>query len=65
MTNKTIAKCWSFAALLMFVAATFQITSEHFLIGAVCLGSAACFLAVAGKYRKKAEEENGRKEEEH
>ena len=58
MKNKDIAKWWSLAAVLMFTAATFQIVSGHFLLGAVCFGAAACFLAAAGRYRKKGLEEN-------
>ena len=64
MKNKDIAKWWSLAAVLMFAAATFQIVSERFLIGAVCFGAAACFMAAAGKYRKRGMEENGKSEEE-
>ena len=65
MTNQTISKCWSLAALLMFAAATFQIAVDRFPIGAVCFGSAACFLAAAGKYRKKEAEENRQGKEVH
>ena len=64
MKNKDIAKWWSLAAVLMFAAATFQIVSERFLIGAVCIGAAACFMAAAGKFRKKEAEESGKNEEE-
>ena len=64
MKNKKIAKWWSLAAVLMFAAATFQIVSERFLLGAVCFGAAACFMAAAGKYRKSRLEENGKNEEE-
>ena len=64
MKNSTIAKCWTLAALLMFVAATFQIADENFVVGAVCFGTAACFMAAAAKYREKAAEENRQKEEE-
>ena len=64
MKNSTIAKCWTLAALLMFVTATFQIVNGNFIVGAVCFGSAACFMAAAAKYRKKAAEENRQKEEE-
>ncbi|MBQ6570195.1 MAG: hypothetical protein IJL87_08045 [Clostridia bacterium] len=56
MKNKNIAKWWSLAAVLMFAAATFQIVSERFLLGALCFGAAACFLFVADKYRKKSSE---------
>ena len=64
MKNKDIAKWWSLAAVLMFAAATFQIVSERFLLGAVCFGVAVCFLSVAGKYRKRGLEDNGKNEEE-
>ena len=64
MKSKDIAKWWSLAAGPMFAAATFQIVSERFLLGAICFGAAACFLSAAGKYRKKGLEENDRKEEE-
>ena len=64
MKNKDIAKWWSLVAVLMFAAATFLIVSERFLIGAVCFGAAACFLSVAGKYRKRGPEENGKNEKE-
>lgn len=58
MKYSTIAKCWTLAALLMFVAATFQIADENFVVGAICFGAAACFMAAAAKYRKKEAEEN-------
>ena len=64
MKSKDIAKWWSLAAVLMFAAAVFQIVSERFLLGAICFGAAACFMAAAGKYRKKGLEENEKKEEE-
>ena len=57
MKNNTIAKCWTLAALLMFVTATLQIVNENFIIGAVNFGAATCFLSAA-KYRKKEAEEN-------
>ena len=64
MKNKDTAKWWSLAAVLMFAAATFQIVSERFLLGAICFGAAACFLSLAGKYRKKGREKNGKNGEE-
>ena len=64
MKSKDIAKWWSLAAVLMFAAAVFQIVSERFLLGAICFGAAACFMAAAGRYRKKGLEENEKKEEE-
>ena len=63
MKNSTIAKCWTLAALLMFVTATFQIVSENFIVGAIFFGAAVCFMSAAAKYRKKGEE-NQQKEEE-
>ncbi len=56
--NKKTSKWLAFAALLMFAAATFQIVSDHFILGAVFFGSAACFLAAADSYRKKEKQEN-------
>ena len=56
MKNNTIAKCWTLAALLMFVTATLQIVNEYFIIGAVNFGAATCFLSAAAKYRKKEAE---------
>ena len=64
MKSKDIAKWWSLAAVLMFAAAVFQIVSERFLLGAVCFGAAACFMAAAGKSPKKGLKENEKKEEE-
>lgn len=64
MANKAIAKCWSLAALLMFFAATLQIVGEHFIVGALLFGAAACFLSAAANYRKKDAEENRQSEEE-
>ena len=58
MMNKTNSKWMGLAALLMFVAATFQFTSEHFIAGAVFCGAAACFTAAAGVNRKKEKKEN-------
>ena len=64
MKNSTIAKCWTLAALLMFVTATFQIVSENFIVGAVFFGAVACNMAAAARYRKKAAEESRKSEEE-
>ena len=55
--NKKISKWLSFAALLMFVAATFQIANESFFSGIVLFGAAACFASTAGVYRKREKEE--------
>ena len=64
MKNSTIAKCWTLAALLMFVTATLQIVNENFVIGAITFGAAPCFRAAAAKYRKKEAEENRKNDEE-
>ena len=55
--NKKISKWLALAALLMFVGATFQITSDHYIPGAVCFAAAACFAYSANVYRKKGNEE--------
>ncbi len=54
--KKKISRWPAFAAVLMFVAATFQITSDRFIPGAILFGSGACFAAVANLYRKKENE---------
>lgn len=41
--NKKISKWLALAALLMFVGATFQITSDHYILGAICFAAAASF----------------------
>ena len=64
MKNSTIAKCWTLAALLMFVTATLQIVNENCVIGAITFGAATCFMAAAAKYRKKEAEENRKNDEE-
>ena len=64
MKNSTIAKCWTLAALLMFVTATFQIVNGNFIVGAVCFGAAACFMAASTKYRKIEAEENRESDDE-
>ena len=63
MKNKDITKWWSLAAVLMFAAATFQIVSDHFLLGAIFFGAAVCFTSAATKYRKKEAEENRQEDE--
>ena len=64
MKNGTTAKYFALAAFLMFVAATLQIVGEHFIVGALLLGAATCFLSAAANYRKKDAEENRQIEEE-
>ena len=55
--NKKISKWLTLAALLMFVGATFQITSDHYILGAICFVAAASFAYSANLYRKKGNEE--------
>ncbi len=57
-------KVLALAALLMYVAATFQITSDHYLLGVVCFAAAVCFSYSANVYRKKENEENQEEREE-
>ena len=54
MKAQQMAKWMALAALLMFVAAVFQIASDRFWIGIVFIGAGACFSAAAASYRKKA-----------
>ncbi len=51
--NKKSSTWLALAALLMFVAATFQIAGDRFILGVVFFGSAICFTAAANKYREK------------
>ena len=55
--NIKISKWLALAALLMFVGATFQITSDHYLLGAIWFVAAASFAYSANLYRKKGNEE--------
>ena len=55
--NKKIAKWLALAALLMFVGATFQITSDHYILGVICFVAAASFAYSANVYRKKENQE--------
>lgn len=57
--SKRISKSkWlTFAALLMFVGATFQITSDHYMLSLVCFAAAVSFFCSAEVYRKKEKEE--------
>ena len=52
MVNKKASKWWYLVALLMFVAATFQIASDHFLLGMVLLVTGGLISAVAGIHRR-------------
>ena len=55
--NTKIAKWLALAALLMFVGATFQITSDHYILGAICFVAAASFAYSANVYRKNENQE--------
>ena len=56
--NKTISKWLALAALLMFAGATFQIASDHYMLGVVCFAAAVSFSCSAEVYRKKEKEVN-------
>ena len=56
--NRMISKWLTLAALLMFVGATFQITSDHYMLGVVCFAAAVSFSCSAEVYRKKEKEVN-------
>ena len=56
--NKKISKWLTLAALLMFVGATFQITSDHYMLGVVCFAATVSFSCSAEAYRKKEKEVN-------
>ena len=58
MKNKKVSRWWNLAAVFMFAAATFQIVNDHFLLGAIFICAAVCFMSAAGIYRKKETEEN-------
>ena len=55
--DKKSSKWLSFTAMLMFVAATFQIANEKFFPGIVFFCAAACFASAAGVYQKKEKED--------
>ena len=55
MMNQKISRWLNLAAVLFFTAAVFQITNNHFILGAVFMGAAACELAAAGMCRKNEE----------
>ncbi len=56
--NNKISKWLALAALLMFVGATFQITSDHYMLGVVCFAAAVSFFCSAEEYRKREKEDN-------
>ena len=60
--TKKVSKWWYLAALFMFVAATFHIVGDHFILGAIFFACAACFLITAGKYKKLESKEAGQEE---
>ena len=45
------------SALLMFVGAVFQITSDHYILGVIYFAAAVSFSCSANVYRKKANQE--------
>lgn len=53
--NKRIGKApmTALAAVLLFVAATFQIADDNMLLGVVFFGAASCFSSLAGVYRER------------
>lgn len=51
------SKCLMLAVLLMFVGATFQITSDHYLLGVICFAAAVSFFCSAEVHRKREKEE--------
>ncbi len=55
--NKKRSKWLAFAALLMFVGATFQIAGGHYIPGAICFIAAAGFAYSANVYKKKENDE--------
>ena len=55
--SKKSSKWLALAALLMFVGATFQITSDHYMLGVICFAAAVSFSCSANVYRKKANQE--------
>ena len=55
--SKKSSKWLALAALLMFVGATFQIASDHYMLGVICFAAAVSFSCSANVYRKKEKEE--------
>ena len=55
--SKKSSKWLALAALLMFVGATFQITSDHYMLGVICFAAAVSFFFFSNVYRKKEKEE--------
>ena len=58
MSKKFSKSKWlTFAALLMFAGATFQITGDHYWLGIVDIAAAVSFFCSAEVYRKWEKEE--------
>jgi Zn-dependent membrane protease YugP len=55
--NSKKSKWMALAALLMFVGAVFQITSDHYILGVIYFAAAVSFSCSANVYRKKEKEE--------
>ena len=55
--NKKLSIWLAFAAVLMFIGATFQITSDHYILGVICFAAAVSFSCSANVYRKREMEE--------
>ena len=55
--NSKKSRWMALAALLMFVGATFQITSDHYMLGVIYFAAAVVFFCFANVYRKKEKEE--------
>ena len=51
------SKWFALAALFMFVGATFQIASDHYMLGVICFAAAVSFSCSANVYRKREKEE--------
>ena len=62
--TKSPSKWWYLAAALMFAAATFQIASDHVILGAVLFAAAACFASAARICQKREKDRQGGKESE-
>ena len=61
--NSKKSKCMALAALLMFVGAVFQITSDHYILGVIYFAAAVSFSCSANVYRKKANQEKPKEAE--
>ena len=55
--NSKKSKWMALSALLMFVGAVFQITSDHYILGVIYFAAAVSFSCSANVYRKKEKEE--------